>query len=79
MARVRVLYFAVLRDAAGTDEDALDAASTDEIFDRASALHPALAGYRSVTRIARNARFVDAAEALADGDEIALLPPVSGG
>lgn len=79
MARVRVLYFAVLRDAAGVDEDALEASSTDEIVDRALALHPRLAGYRSVTRVARNARFVDAPEALADGDEIALIPPVSGG
>ncbi len=79
MARVRVLYFAVLRDVAGVDEDAIEASSTGEIFDRAIALHPDLAGYRSVNRIAKNAQFVQQNEALADGDEIALLPPVSGG
>ena len=35
--------------------------------------------HRASTRIARNGRIVSLDESLADGDELALLPPVGGG
>lgn len=41
--------------------------------------HPVLAPGRSSVRFARNGEYADPATALADGDEIAFIPPVSGG
>ena len=41
--------------------------------------HPALAPLEASTRLARNGAFVDGSAALADGDELALLPPFGGG
>jgi len=78
--RVRVLYFASLRDAAGRDEDAFDVAimSLAEIYDAARERHD-FAFPRERLRVARNGAFAGWNDVVADGDEIAFIPPVSGG
>ena len=43
--------------------------------EQAPALHP----FVPSTRVARNGSIADPSEALRDGDELALLPPVGGG
>jgi molybdopterin synthase catalytic subunit len=80
--RVRVLLFAVQRQLAGAREVALElpapatiAAAWDALVDR----YPVLAPGRSSVRFARNGTYADASEPLADGDEVAMIPPVSGG
>jgi molybdopterin synthase catalytic subunit len=80
--RVRVRLFALQRELAGAREIALDlpAGATVEagwqaIVDR----HPVLAPGRPSMRFARNGDYADADDALADGDELAFIPPVSGG
>jgi molybdopterin synthase catalytic subunit/molybdopterin converting factor small subunit len=40
---------------------------------------PVIAGAEGVVRFARNGTYVDTAERLADGDELAIIPPVAGG
>lgn len=45
------------------------------LLDELPALHP----HRSTVRIARNGAFAQKDETLEPGDEIALIPPVSGG
>ena len=40
---------------------------------------PAVAGAASVVRFARNGAYVPTTEPLADGDELAVIPPVAGG
>jgi molybdopterin converting factor small subunit len=40
---------------------------------------PGLAAYRAQTRLARNGVYAGANEVFADSDEVALIPPVSGG
>jgi len=80
--RIRVLLFAVQRQLAGAREVALElpapatiAAAWDALVDR----YPVLAPGRSSVRFARNGTYADASEPLADGDEVAMIPPVSGG
>lgn len=80
--RVAVLYFASLRERAGTPRDELDlppGATLGQAVAAAERLHPGLAPLGTGVRFARNLEFADRAVPLADGDEIALLPPVSGG
>lgn len=77
---VRVLYFASLADRAGCAEesrrsDAVDAAT---LYEEVS-LHHALQMTRERLRVAVNGRFVDWNHRLGEGDEVAFLPPVSGG
>lgn len=80
--RIRVRLFAIQRELAGTREVTLDLADRDTIDDAWAALverYPALAPGRSFVRFARNADYAEPAVELADGDELAVIPPVSGG
>lgn len=80
--RVRVLFFGVLKDLAGhSSEDAEFAADTDlrAVLDRYAALSPAIGKMAASIVVARNRQFAEPATKIAEGDEIALLPPVSGG
>jgi molybdopterin synthase sulfur carrier subunit len=49
------------------------------VRDRAIAHHPELAQWREVTRFGVNYAFVEPDTVLQDGDEVVLIPPVSGG
>jgi molybdopterin synthase catalytic subunit len=49
------------------------------VFDYYKTLYPKLGDMAASIVIARNQEFTTRSQALADGDEIALLPPVSGG
>ena len=78
--KVRVLYFASLRDAAGlpeaiVDTDAADAAA---LYAQQQALH-GFALPRERLRVAVDGAFADWDAALRDGCEVAFIPPVSGG
>ena len=76
----RVLYFASLRDAAGCDAEQVSAAVADarELYAQLRRKH-AFALDAERLRVAINGEFAAWDRALADGDEIAFLPPVSGG
>jgi molybdopterin converting factor subunit 1 len=80
--RVTVLLFARLRDMAGSAEmtQALrDGATIRDAWDGLVARCPEAALYESSISCARNADYARMDEPLADGDEVAFLPPVSGG
>jgi molybdopterin synthase catalytic subunit len=80
--RVRVLYFAVIRERLRRDSDELDlpdGATAATLLDELAARHPAIAGLRNHLRVARNRETVPLETPLTDGDEVALIPPVSGG
>jgi molybdopterin synthase catalytic subunit len=80
--RVRVRLFAIQRELAGTREVPIelpDGASIADAWDAVVARFPQLAPGRDYVRFARNAAYAPATTALADGDELALIPPVSGG
>ncbi len=80
--RVRVRLFARLRDLAGAGELAREVAPGATVATVWTALaeeFPALAAYSSSISSAVNAEYAPMTRAVADGDEIAFLPPVSGG
>jgi molybdopterin synthase catalytic subunit len=80
--RIRIRLFAIQRELAGTREVPVDLAEGATVADAWEALvaaYPALAPGRGSVRFARNGAYADAATPLADGDEVAMIPPVSGG
>lgn len=79
---VRILLFAVLRDAAGTAELTLELpmgttarSAADQLADR----FPPLKAHLPRVAFAVNQQYVPAHTELHDADELALIPPVSGG
>jgi molybdopterin synthase sulfur carrier subunit len=84
MTTITVRYFASIREAAGTASEALDteagtiAELRAELLTRGGALAEALAPGRAV-RMALNQQLVHEHAGLAEGDEVAFFPPVTGG
>ncbi|MGH2558796.1 MAG: molybdopterin converting factor subunit 1 [Thermomicrobiales bacterium] len=80
--RVRLRYFAIIRETVGrTDEERdIEAGTTaGGLFDVLAAEHSRLAPMKRATMLMVNQEYVNADHPLADGDELALIPPVSGG
>ncbi len=80
--RVRVRLFAMQRELAGTRQVELQLADGSTIEGAWAALverFPGLAPGRPAVRFARNGDYAGAETVLADGDEVAMIPPVSGG
>jgi molybdopterin converting factor subunit 1 len=80
--RVKVLFFGMLKDIVGSAEEQLtvaDGAQLRSIFDHYAGRFPRLGQLSSSIVLARNHEFSDASACVADGDEVAFLPPVSGG
>jgi molybdopterin synthase catalytic subunit/molybdopterin converting factor small subunit len=71
---VRVRLFAGLRERAGWSERELDAATVADVWPQLG-----LGDEPGGLLYAVNKRYADRDTALADGDEVALIPPVSGG
>jgi molybdopterin converting factor subunit 1 len=79
---MKILYFAHVAKTLGRREDALDVSApvtADVLWVHLLKLRPELAPYRATIRLARNNTFASPDEHFANGDEVALLPPVSGG
>ena len=80
--RVRVLFFGMLKDIVGQSEDLVEiaaGATLADIFAAYSKRFETLRQTRSSILFARNREFAKPDTVLADNDEIAFLPPVSGG
>jgi len=80
--RVKVLFFGRLKDVVGLQEDCVDFATDgtlEQLFDSYVRRTPELAKYRSSLVASRNQEFASWNTLLQTGDEIAFLPPVSGG
>jgi len=80
--RIRVRLFAIQRELAGKREVALELPADATIEDTWRAVverFPAIAPGRDYVRFARNAAYAPAETPLTDGDEVAFIPPVSGG
>jgi molybdopterin converting factor subunit 1 len=80
--RVKVLFFGRLKDVVGQSEETLefaDASTIEQLFALYSERIPELAKYRSSVVASRNQEFASWDTLLLSGDEVAFLPPVSGG
>ncbi len=80
--RIHLLVFAGLRELLQAPERGLDLPDGALIADAWRALareYPAIDAERRSTRVARNGRIASFDDELAEGDELALLPPVGGG
>jgi len=79
---VTVRLFARLREIAGTDElsrPVLAPATVADVWQAMTGEWPALTPYAASLSCAVNAQYARMTTAVHDGDEIAFLPPVSGG
>jgi molybdopterin converting factor subunit 1 len=80
--KVRLLFFAVLRDIAGTDarEPSLsDGATARDVWQWMRESYAPLAAYTQPPMIAVNETYAAPETVLRDGDELAFIPPVAGG
>lgn len=75
--RVRVLYFGVLKESLGRASDIVELADGARVADLMTKYESA-EWTRSIA-VAVNREYASREEALHEGDEVALLPPVSGG
>ena len=80
--RVHVLFFGVLKDVLGTPSEAMElpnGASVQDVLAHYEAKIPSLKRWLPVLAISLNQRYASPESKLSPDDEIALLPPVSGG
>lgn len=80
--RVTIRLFARLRDLAGAGElvrDVPDQATVRTVWNALTTEMPALVQYERTMSVAVNAEYSRMAAAVHEGDEVAFLPPVSGG
>jgi molybdopterin synthase catalytic subunit len=80
--KVSVLYFAVFRERIGRDDEPLElprGARVGDAIEALAARYAAVGALRGKFRVAVNQDFSGDERELADGDELALIPPVAGG
>lgn len=79
--QLRVLFFGMLRDRFGLEEDLLEfpGQTVADLLRYYRAVSPEVAEVWNAVAVAVNQQYAGAATSLTDGDEVALLPPVSGG
>lgn len=82
MIQVRVRFFAGHRDIVGRSEQTFElepGATVGSLWEQLVADYPRLRGYSGRLLYAVNQEFSDPSTPLRDGDEVAYIPPVSGG
>jgi molybdopterin converting factor subunit 1 len=80
--RVRVLFFGQLKDITGVaqeDAELSDGARVEDLFERYGRRFPKLAEFRASIAASVNQEYSGWRAPLETGDEVAFLPPVSGG
>src|SRR5271157_5123451 len=78
----RVLFFGLLKDLVGRPSEEIDlpeGADLRAVFETYAGRYPRLRDLARSIVMARNHEFADLSTPLAEGDEVAFLPPVSGG
>jgi molybdopterin synthase sulfur carrier subunit len=79
---VHVKLFAAARDIVGANETDLsleDGSHASSVLEHFLKVSPKLSSWKDQLRLAVNFEYVDLHCQLHDGDEVAIIPPVSGG
>ena len=77
---VRVLYFGVLREALNAQSELLEIAKETTVADVLNVYKERMPAFGwDAIAVAVNQEYANTSDVLRDGDEVALLPPVSGG
>jgi len=79
---VKVLFFASLKDitgVSGSDLELDENADVESLKVEVTSMYPKLKPFMSFVKIAINQEFAEANSVIKNGDELAILPPVSGG
>lgn len=79
---IRVRLFSIAKDLAKMDElqlDMKDGAHVNDIYDYLVAYNDSFMDHKEMFRVAVNNEYVEGDHGLHDGDEVAVIPPVSGG
>jgi molybdopterin synthase sulfur carrier subunit len=82
MMSVSVKFFAIARDIVGRSEKIMTVpagSTTSTVLDALMAEHPKMEVWKNHLRIAVNLEYVSPGHKLQDRDEVAIIPPVSGG
>jgi sulfur-carrier protein len=80
--RLTVLFFGRLKDAIGHGQESMEIppdSRIEDLFAHCVARYPELAAHRKAVAASRNREFAAWTTPLQPGDEVAFLPPVSGG
>jgi molybdopterin synthase catalytic subunit len=80
--QVKVIYFGILRELAGTQQESValaEGATAGELFAELKTRHPQLEQFAKSIALAVNLEYADSKRVLNAKDEVALIPPVSGG
>ena len=80
--RITVLYFANVKDITGVKKETMNLTpdtSIKKLLTNISSKYPAIKSMLDVVKISVNYKMMEMNTILNDGDEVALLPPVSGG
>jgi molybdopterin converting factor subunit 1 len=80
--KLRLLYFGIVRERLGKREETRDVAersTVGELLAELGRTEEIFALGAGSLRIAVNREYVDNGHVLADGDEVAVIPPVAGG
>jgi molybdopterin converting factor subunit 1 len=79
---IRILFFSVLKERTGEKEIEINMdppLTTGDLWQHLVRTYASLAPYGGTVKLAVNHAYVDARHPLSDGDEVALITPVSGG
>jgi MoaE-MoaD fusion protein len=82
LMRVRVLFFGQLKEITGVaqeDAELSEGARVEDLFERYGRRFPLLGSFRSSVAASVNQEYAGWSTPLVSGDEVAFLPPVSGG
>mgnify|MGYP003341915913 CR=1 FL=1 len=80
--RVKVRLFARLKDLAGAaefEQQVPEPATVRTVWEAVTDTRPALREYEKAMSVAVNTEYARMSAPVSDGDEVAFLPPVSGG
>jgi molybdopterin synthase catalytic subunit len=80
--QVRLLFFASIKDIVGArqiDVEIPNGSTVGQLLGLLEEKYPRIAGYRSILLTSVNEEYAKPDTTIADGDEVAIFPPVSGG